>query len=86
MQNKLLQDRQKKIALEKAIKNHSLDAHQRLIVDYLKIRFNSVLTRWMAGVEQADPERLRGEAACLKDLIQILSNAQLEQFIEGDTE
>jgi hypothetical protein len=41
------------------------------------------MTKWLAGVEQADPERLRGEAACLKDLIQILSDTQLE-YIEGD--
>ena len=79
----LLTDSQKRVALEKGLKANVLDPKQRLLVEYLKLRFETALTRWISGVETADPERLRGEMACLKDLIQILSNSKLELF-EGD--
>ncbi len=83
MSNKPLLDSQKKIALEKAIRSHSMSADQQIIIEYLRLRFSNVLTKWMAGADQANPERLRGEAACLKELIKILSNAQVE-LLEGD--
>ena len=83
MQDRALCDSQKQALLEKSIRGYALSAEQKIVVDYLKMRFSSVLTKWLAGVEQADPERLRGEAACLKELIQILSNAPME-LVEGD--
>ena len=85
MSNRPLLDSQKKHRLEKLIRSNKLSAEQTRIVEYLKLRFSTAMTRWLSGVEQADPERLRGEAACLKDLIQILSDTQVE-YIEGDND
>ena len=82
MSNKPLRSSKRKSLLEKSIRSHAVSAEQKVIVEYLRLLFDTALTKWMAGVE-IDHERLRGEAALLKELIQILSNAPLE-LVEGD--
>lgn len=83
MHNKPLRDSQKKVALEKMIKSNALSTENKLIIELLKFKLSDVLTRWMAGVDKEDAEGFRCEAACLRDLIQILSNAPLE-LVQGD--
>ena len=73
---------QKKNKLKTLIKSHAMSADQKVLIEYLKMCFEDSLTKWLAGVD-ADPERLRGEMACMKELIQILSNSKFELF-EGD--
>lgn len=69
--------------LEKAIRANATSLDQKKVVEYMKLLLNRDLIQWMSGVESRDPERLRGEAAILKDLIQILSDTQFE-LDEGD--
>lgn len=80
----VLRDSQRKGALEKMIRSNALSSENKIITEYLKLRFEDIITKWTVGIEQADPERLRGEAACLKGLIQILSNETQFSVFKGD--
>lgn len=74
---------QQRVALEKIIRSKEHMPDQKQIVHYLKAWFEDDMVKWVAGVESVNPERLRGEMACLKTMIEILSDSKLELF-EGD--
>lgn len=79
-----LRDSHKILRLEKAIKSNHMDANQLLVIQYLKLLLKIHLENWVAGRETVDVERLRGEAACLRNLISILTNSKELEFFEGD--
>lgn len=74
---------QKRVALEKSIRSKSQQPDQQHIIKYLQIWFNDDLTQWIHSSESKHPEQLRGEMACLKNIIEILSDSKLELF-QGD--
>ena len=82
--NRPLRDSQRKSALEKVIRSNYLSTENKLITEYLKLKFEDILVKWTSNVDNVDPEQLRGEAACIKNLIQILSNETQLALFKGD--